>query len=248
MDVVILAGGRCDEELAAASGAEYRADIEVHGRTLAQTVLAAARPLGETILVGGPDGLSARQTAAGENFCESLRNGLEQVHTESFLLVTVDLPCLTTEALQDFLDRCDDRAGLNYPIVLAEECERRFPGMKRTTLKLREGEFTGGNVALMQTEAMRRALPVMERAYSLRKKPLLLARELGLGVLGRVVLGQMWPQTLPVARLEKAVGRLLGVLVHGVVSVYAELGADLDRAEQYQAFCGLEGSGNPTDN
>ncbi|MCH7945948.1 MAG: hypothetical protein IIC73_08055, partial [Armatimonadetes bacterium] len=132
-------------------------------------------------------------------------------------------------------------------IVRAEECERRFPGMKRTTLKLREGEFTGGNVALMQTEAMLRALPVMERAYSLRKKPLLLARELGLGVLGRVVLGQMWPQTLPVARLEKAVGRFLGVGVHGVFSGYAELGADLDGAEQYEAFCRLEGTCAPTD-
>ena len=247
MDVVILAGGRCDDELRAASGAEFRADIEVCGRTLARTVLEAAGPLGEPILVGGPAGLTKRQTAAGDDFCGSLRNGLEQVATEKFLLITVDLPCLTTQALQDFLDRCDGQAGLNYPIVRADECERRFPGMKRTTLKLREGEFTGGNVALMQTEAMRRALPVMERAYSLRKSPLRLARELGLGVLGRVVLGQIWPQTLPVARLEKAVGRFLGVGVHGVVSGYAELGADLDSAEQYEAFRRLEGSCSPTD-
>ena len=94
MDVVILAGGRCDDELRAASGAEFRADIEVCGRTLARTVLDAARPLAEPILVGGPEGLSQRQAAAGDDFCGSLRNGLEQVKTDKFLLVTVDLPCM----------------------------------------------------------------------------------------------------------------------------------------------------------
>lgn len=248
MDVVILAGGRCDEELRKASGAEFRAEIEVYGKTLVRTVLDAASPLGEPILVGGPDGLGAQQIAAGDNFCGSLRNGLEQVKTESFLLVTVDLPCLTTAALRDFLKRCDTQAGLNYPIVRAEDCERRFPGMKRTTLKLREGVFTGGNVALMRTEMMHRAMPVMERAYSLRKKPLRLAREVGLGLLGSVMLGQVWPHLLPAAKLEAAVGKFLGVGVRGVITEYAELGADLDSAEQYEAFRRLEQKADPADN
>ena len=240
MDIVILAGGRCDDELRKASGADTRAEIEINGARLVDTVLNATRPLGEPILVGGPSGITARQVEAGANFCDSLSNGLQQVTTKHFLLVTVDLPCLTTESLIDFIDRCDRSAGLNYPIVPMQDCEAKFPGMRRTTLKLREGEFTGGNVALMEKELMTRALPVMERAYEVRKKPLKLAQTIGLGVLCRVTLGQVWPRTLRLAALERAVGKFLGVPVRGVISRYAELGADLDKAEQYEQFVRLK--------
>ncbi len=236
MDVVILAGGRCDEALRAATGVDLRADIKVGGRTLTQIVLDATRPFGEPILVGGPLSAAPRRVEAGADFCGSLGNGLAQVKTDKFLLVTVDLPCLTNEGLQDFVSNCDPNAGLNFPVVRIEDCEREFPGMKRTTLKLREGTVTGGNVGLMETEAMRRALSVMERAYAMRKKPLKLAQMVGFGVLSRVVLGQVIPGTLPLTRLEKGVGRFLGVKVHAVVSRYPELGADLDKASDYEAF------------
>lgn len=240
MDVVILAGGKCDDELRAATGAEFRAEIEVHGTRLVDTVLEAAKPLGEPILVGGPANLSDRQVPAGADFCDSLRNGLEQVTTERFLLVTVDLPCLTTCALEDFVEQCDPKAGLNYPIVSSAACEESFPGMKRTTLKLREGVFTGGNVAMMDTEMMKRALPIMTKAYAFRKKPLRLAHVVGLGVLGRVLLGQIWPRTLSIKSLEKAMGKFLEVPVHAVPSKFAELGADLDKAEQFLIFQSLK--------
>lgn len=242
MDVVILAGGRCDDGLRAATGVELRADVKIGERTLAQIVLEATRPFGEPILVGGHVGSATRRVESGADFCDSLGNGLAQVQTESFLLVTVDLPCLTAEGLKDFVSHCDPDAGMNFPIVRIEDCEREFPGMKRTTLKLREGTVTGGNVAVMDTAAMRRALPVMEKAYALRKKPLKLAQMVGFGVLGRVMLGQAIPGTLPLARLEKGVGRFLGTNVHAVISHYPELGADLDKASDYQAFVRKLGS------
>ncbi len=242
MDVVILAGGKCDDALRAATGVELRADVLLGDKTLAQIVLEATRPFGEPILVGGHLGAASRRVESGINFCDSLGNGLSQVQTEKFLLVTVDLPCLTTEGLRDFVSHCDGDAGLNFPIVSKEDCERVFPGMKRTTLKLKEGVFTGGNVAVMDTTAMKRALPVMEKAYALRKKPLKLAQMVGFGVLGRVVLGQAMPGTLPVACLEKGVGRFLGTKVHAVISHYPELGADLDKASDYQAFVRKLGS------
>jgi hypothetical protein len=236
VDVVILAGGRTDEALRAATGANYRADIVLAGRTLAERVLEATAPFGEPILVGGPEGRSLRRVEGGADFCESLGNGLARVESERFLLVTVDLPCLTTEGLRDFVSNCDPSAGLNFPIVRIEDCEREFPGMRRTTLKLREGTVTGGNVGLMETAAMRRALPVMRRAYALRKRPLRLAHMVGFGVLARVVLGQAVPASLPLACLERGVGRFLGVKVHAVLSRYAELGADLDKAGDYEGF------------
>ena len=87
---------------------------------------------------------------------------------------------------------------------------------------------------------MKRALPVMEKAYAFRKKPLRLAHIVGLDVLGRVLLGQLWPKTLSIKSLEKAMGKFLEVPVHAVPSRYAELGADLDRAEQFEIFQSLK--------
>ncbi|HXH59768.1 MAG TPA: NTP transferase domain-containing protein [Fimbriimonadaceae bacterium] len=244
MDIVVLAGGKCNPELRDATGAEFRADVPIGGKTLAQIVIGAVRPLGTPVLVGGPSIEGVRRVQGGDNFCDSLSNGLNQVQSESFLLVTVDLPSLTTTALQDFIDNSDPKAGLNYAVVEKAACEKAFPGMKRTTLKLREGEFTGGNVALMDTAMMRRAMPVMQRAYDQRKKPLNLAMIVGFGILARVVVGQAVPALLPLAALERGVGRFLGVPVHAVPSKFAEIAADLDSADQYKAFMALQNAAN----
>ncbi len=242
MDVVILAGGKCDPELEQLTGVSYRGDIPYEGHTMAETVLAAVSSVGEPILVGGSPGLHERQVPAGDTFIRSIRNGLEAVKTETFLLATVDLPCLTAEAVTDFVSRCDTSAGLNYPIIRAEDCEKAFPGMKRTTLKLREGEFTGGNLGLMRTNLMRSALPVLERAYSARKSPLKLAGIIGYGLLGRVIVGSLCPWTLTLGSLEKKVGRFLGVPVKAIATPYAEIGADIDNATQYLCLKNLRKS------
>lgn len=236
MDVIVLAGGRCSPELRQATGVDSRAEIVVAGRTLVDRVIEAVGGVGEPILVGGPADTTIRQVPSGDNFCESLENGLRASESDYVLVCTVDLPCLTKNALKDFIARCDSAAGLSFPIVPMAACEKTFPGMSRTTLKLREGRFTGGNVALVDREAMLKSLPIIEAAYQRRKKPLALAGMVGYGTLIRVVIGQLIPWTLPLSALESVVGRFLGLKVKGIKSDFAELGADLDRPEHLAAF------------
>lgn len=236
MDIVILAGGKCDPEMKAASGVDHRAEIKVCGQRLVDIVLEAVRPLGEPILVGGPPIQNTLQVPAGDNFCDSLANGLGAASSDNILIVTVDLPCLTSDGLRKFLVDCNPNAGFNFPIIAKAACDAAFPGMKRTTLKLREGEFTGGNVALVHRATLNRALPILKRAYELRKKPLRLAGLVGYTTLIKVILGQIFPKSLPLTTLEAGVGRFLGTKVHAVQSESAELGADLDRSEHLRAF------------
>lgn len=243
MDIVILAGGKCEPGLAEHTGVEYRAELEFLGRPMVQIVLDAVSPIGDPILVGGPEGLYARQVEGGRSFVESLGRGLAAVTTEHFLLVTVDLPCLTTEAVTDFLNRCEPETALSYPIIRAEDCDRIFPGMKRTTLKLKEGEFTGGNIGYMRKDLMAKALPVLEQAYAYRKSPAKLAKLVGMGTLGRVVLAKFAPSTLDLETLERKVGRFLGVRVKAVVTPFAEIGADIDNVDQYKSLISLKTSG-----
>lgn len=243
MDIVILAGGRCDPDLAEFSGTEWRADLPFGGRSMLDIVVSAVSGFGDPIVVGAAGDPIVRHVPAGAHFIESLSNGIGAVTTPEFLLATADLPCLTAEAVQDFLDRCDPQAGFNYPVITVDDCESAFPGMRRTSLRLREGEFTGGNIALMQTDSMRRALPTMQEAYANRKKPLKLAAMVGLDTLFRVAVGRVAPASLPLATLEAKVSRFLGVRIKAVVSRYAEIGADIDNLAQYKSLIALK---NPT--
>jgi len=240
MDVLLLAGGRCSPELFEHTGIEWRAELPIWGSTIVDRVIRVLQPFGQVYLVGHVHREQVTTIPGGESFIESLRRGMEQIQTEEFLLATADIPLLTAESVQDFLSRCDRRAALNYPIVRAECFSDALSQVHRTTLKLREGRFTGGNIALVQTKLMQAALPTMERAYAARKKPLKLAGIVGWGTLFRVALGQISPRVLSKASLESAVSRFLGAPVHAVISDHQGIGMDIDNFEQYRVISSLK--------
>jgi len=231
LTTVILAGGRLGPEWKAGSDLTFRSELPIRDRRMVDVVIEAVAAWGQPVIVGGPPALATVE--AGASFIESLSRGLSQVTTEQFLLVTADLPFLTAEAVAGFLDGCDAEAMLNYPIIPVDRCEAAYPGMPRTTLKLAEGRFTGGNMSLMRTDLMRRELPKMEEAYALRKRPLALAAMVGYGTLARVLLGQWMPALVPIRSLEAAVTRMLGAQVRGIVVDSPAIGADIDTPEQY---------------
>jgi len=237
MDVLILAGGNTSPELREATGIESRAQLPFRGRAMVDWVLDAVKHLGPVVFVGEPLGWEGegeiRVVPAGKSFVESLGNGLKAVQSESFLLVTADLPFLTREAVDDFITRCDPTQLFNYPIIRMTDANAKFPQFKRTAMKLKEDEFTGGNILLVKTDLMKQILPRLDEAYANRKSPLKLGRMVGLGTLGRMLLGKLFPATLPIQALEKAVGGILGGPVKGIITPYAEIGTDIDSPEQY---------------
>ena len=145
------------------------------------------------------------------------------------LIVSSDIPLLTPEAVEDFIERAQKTgADLAYPIIPRSHCERRYPGLKRTYLKTGDGVFTGGNLMLVSRDFIAKT-GRSAGAYAARKQVLKLARMIGIGVLFRVILGQVIPQVLRVSVLERAVSRMLGAKVSAVVSAYPEIGEDVDK-------------------
>lgn len=237
MDVVILAGGKCTPELEALGGTPYRAMLPFHGRPMVEIVRNATSFLGPPIIVGGPPGMSDRQTTPGETFIESLNLGLNEVKTKTFLLATSDLPFITEVAIKDFIDRCTDNATIYYPIINVNTIiDPRYVGLKRTTLRLQEGRFTGGNIAIINADLIRKVLPLMQQAYDARKSPVQLAKMIGLETLAQVLIGQVCPQVLSIKKLERAIERFLKEPVKAIVTPYAEVGIDVDNAEHYKAL------------
>jgi molybdopterin-guanine dinucleotide biosynthesis protein A len=237
---VVLAGGRAEERFRAATGVENRALAPVAGRPMVNWVLdglSAAATVDRVVLVGA-EGLAdtpgARQRLrGGSDLVETMERGLGACPGAAHvLLVSADVPALTAEGVDAFVrDGIAADADIVYPIVPQRAMEATFPGSKRTYLRLTDGVFTGGNLFLVRPEPLLRQREVIRRAYAARKQPLRLAALLGWGVLLRLLL-----RRLSLVDAEAAVSRLLGLRARALVTEHAELGADLDRAEDLEGM------------
>ncbi len=249
MDIVVLAGGKTSDALRDRTSVERRADLEIHGKRILDRVCEALREgVGEELssfVVVGSEAPQAISVPAGDSFLTSLQNGVEACQSNLLLVSACDLAFLEAESVSTFLTLCDRECDLNYPIVPLEACRKAFPNMKRTSLKVREGRFTGGNLFLLQRSALPSLMPRLEAAYQSRKSPAALARIVGVGTLLRVLLGQLVPWTLPIPYLERHVGRVLGLSVHAVPVHSADIGADVDNLEQYEQALLAASPGDP---
>lgn len=235
MDVILLAGAKCDPALREATGAEYRCEIVIEGRTLLDTALAACAGFGPTVVVGprAPEGTILARP--GEKLLGSMRNGLDASRGEQILFVTADLPYIQAEHIEDFLHRIPAGTDLAYSIVPVQACYERFPGQKRTSLRVREGTFTGGNLIFARREVIERLMVFLESAYDARKRPLRLASLVGMGTMVRASFGQLVPGTLPLSYLEGTFSRRISGQAQAIVSAHPEVATDLDSLAQYQA-------------
>lgn len=235
---VILAGGGANDPLAQHAGVPTKAHLPLDGKPMVGYVIAALRAsryVGPLVYVGEPPPELAAQlnscVPAGQRFVDSLQAGCEAalalaVPGQRLLLVTGDLPWLTAEAVDHLLTQAPT-AALVYTIVAKATAEAQFPGQARTYARLRDGVYTGGNAVLATSEAIPLLLPLIERAFLARKRPLALAGLVGWGTLLRVAL-----RLASLSELETRVSRLLGASARAFVTPYACIGADLDRPSQ----------------
>ncbi len=177
---LILAGARGSPEMQAATGGlENRALVPLAGRSMLDYVVEAVRGglkgSGRVLVAGDvptPPGCDA--VPGGASLVDTLLNGAAALAPEEsrLLVATADIPFLTSEAVADFLRQAERLpAQFHYPIVPADRCAERFPRMRRTTLRIAEGRFTGGNLVLLDPSflrshegcAARRLRPAQER-------------------------------------------------------------------------------------
>jgi len=245
---VILAGRRNEGRLRALYDGAYEAMLPVAGRPMAAWVIAAcleARTVGPVVLVGPPEVLADQelaraastgrlaQVAPGSDLIESVRRGVDALATfqprpERLLLLTGDAPLITGKILDRFLDRCPPDADLCYPIVRRDTMEARFPGAARTYVRLRDGEFTGGNALVVRSVVLPRILDRARELYAARKQPWKLAVHFGPVILWRVL-----TRRATVAELEGRISRIAAVRGRAIVAADAEIAMDVDKAADH---------------
>ena len=248
--IVILAGGQASMDMEAATGVSNRALIKLSGKAMLLRVVEALREselCGEITVVGKvpPSDYYSRLPDKGD-FISNVISGAVVAGEAPFLLFcTCDLPFLTGEAVTDFLTAAlgkaiEGGASVVYPVVPVSRCYTRFPGMKRTALKLKEARFTGGNMMLTRPQFIISQKKRIADAYRARKSPLRLANMLGWDMIFRLLVSQTFmPHLLTLPLLEKRISQLINGPARVFVSAYPEIATDLDKPTDYDAVLNI---------
>ena len=243
VDAVVLAGAKNTGRLREMDGSYYEASIKIAGRPMVYYVLdaLAAVPEIRRIMVAAPSGAfpddqgnwhgKVSFTAAGDSLLENIRRGIKALNTNAkVLIVTSDIPLLNPGAVSDFILRCQEReADVYYPIISRDVNDHEFPGIKRTYFRLREGVFTGGNMALISPQIFEAYQPIIEQAIAMRKNPWKLSRLLGIKFIFKFMLKQ-----LSIGEIESRVEDVLQLRGVGVISPYPQVGIDVDKPSDLQ--------------
>ncbi|ASS77014.1 hypothetical protein CIG75_20315 [Tumebacillus algifaecis] len=219
MDVLVLAGGHSDD-----LPVLQKANLLIDGKRMVDHVVAALEQVPALDQIRIEHGES-------DSLVTNLLTAIERWQAESsdyLLIASCDIPFLTPEAVTSFLDACPPGYDFYYPVVSQAVCETRFPGVRRTYVKLKDGTFTGGNLFLVRAAVLPPLSARLHRMFQNRKRPLLLAREFGWGTTlsfaASALLG-----TLSIAKVERQVERLCGIKAKAVISEHAEIGTDIDK-------------------
>jgi GTP:adenosylcobinamide-phosphate guanylyltransferase len=236
LDAVVLAGADNHGSLAACTDTPYEAMIDIQGRPMVEYVVDALRNsehVGRIAVIGpehvlGPilEGKVYRVAQSGQSIVETMLIGIEVLQpSKNVLVVTADIPLITTEAIDDFVGNCEKvRADIYYPVCRKEENEKKYPGMHRTYATLREGTFTGGNIFVLNPAMVIKWRREIERAVAVRKSVIGMARLLGFRLMVKFLLG-----SLSLREAEDRVARVLGCPVAAVESTFPEIGVDVDK-------------------
>jgi len=237
VDVVILAGARNKGPLKEVSPIEHEALIEIGELPMVEYVIRAVKKANLTrkVAVVGP----ARELEesiqekvdfiidAGDSIRENITRGIDVLDEQKYvLLMTSDIPLVTAEIIDDFISTCleDNEADLYYPIIPKEENLAKYPNVKRTYFHLVEGVFTGGNMVMMSPSIIEGAAEIIDKAFSLRKKPWKLSQLLGMKFIFKFVI-----RHLSINEIEEKVSKITGYKGHFMITQYPEIGFDVDK-------------------
>jgi len=237
--VVILAGGNTPDNIIESGESEKeRAFIDVCGRPMLGWVLDAVRTsgsIGEILVIGNSKrmkdvfGFADNEIAEQKSsMLENLMIGMNAFRDQKrVLVVTCDIPLITTGILDDLIGQIYQiEADIHYPIVDVAYFDERFPGSHRTTQKLKEGTFTGGNIFQLSPGPVIANRERVEAVIRDRKSPAKLVKLFGMGFILKFALRQ-----LDLKGLESKASQILGAKMRAVLTKHPQVGLDVDKSD-----------------
>jgi molybdopterin-guanine dinucleotide biosynthesis protein A len=246
VNAILTAGGmtRPGEPLYALTGLGYKALLDLNGQPMAQYTLDAlnAAPCIERIVMVGlpPDHPlhSQRPLVSLPDAGDMVANILSGAHeiarldptATHALIVSADIPALSGEMVEWMIDQVEALdAEIYYNVIERRVMEARFPGSKRTYVRLKGLEVCGGDLNAIRLSLTQEDNPLWARLIAARKNPIQQASIVGFDTLLLLLLRQLTLQDA-----LRAVCRRLGLRGQALVCPYAELGMDVDKPFQLE--------------
>jgi GTP:adenosylcobinamide-phosphate guanylyltransferase len=236
---IALAGGSLEPDFRRAGYAvANKAYLPVGGRLMIVRVLSALRAANNVSdirvvtqpqlldQVPGIRALCDAVVTPGPDLIGSVMAGLEGQSDERRVLVcATDLPLLTAQAIDAFADLADQTpCDVGYGFVSRSVHDQRYPGVRHTWVRLREGTFCGGGVSVMRAGAAKKIQAALRRFTDARKSPLKMAALFSPRLAFRLLRGGV-----SIAELEEQANRLTGLVCRGILCPFPEVAVNVDR-------------------
>lgn len=248
-DVILPAGGRLDEAFAQESGVSIKALLPIGDETILARTIQMLRSLDciGRIVVIGPNELKkdAKKAhaliAEGQSGPDNIFRGLEWLQNNAsstnrvldsrarVLVITTDLPFVSSQSVLHFLESCPEDADICMPIVGRQAFDARFPDAPGVWVRLHDGEWTLGCAFLLRVEALTKSRPHIERIFDARKSQMQMAK-----LLGPIFIARLLTKRLTVAHIKERCERVLDCRGAVIQNAAPELAFDIDDAPEYR--------------
>jgi GTP:adenosylcobinamide-phosphate guanylyltransferase len=249
MDAVVTAGGipPSNDPLYQYSQGRSKALVEVGGRPMIQWVLdaLAGAPRVERVAVVGLDeasGVTGGGKALGfvpaqGDMIPNIQAGVRWVASQNpqathVLLVSSDIPAITTEMVDWVLDAAEDGDyDLYYTVVEKEVMERRFPGSKRSYITTSDAVVCGADLNVVGVRAVLDVAhqSLWEKVVEARKNAFKQAQLVGFDILLRLL-----TRRISLGYAEANISQRLGIRGRILRCPFAEVGMDVDKPWQLE--------------
>ncbi len=246
MYAILTAGGipQPEDPLYPYSKGDPKALIDVAGKPMIQWVidaLNAAQQVDAIILIGlsAKTGLySAKplhylpnQGRMLANLVAGINKALELDPTTEYVLVaSSDIPAITGDMVDWLITKCmETRDDLYYGVCPREVMEARFPGSKRSYVRLKDVEVCGADLNLTHVRMATEHLDLWEQLIGYRKSAMRQAAVLGLDTFWKVL-----TRSATLDELAEHICRRLGVRGRVIVWDRAEPAMDVDKPHQLE--------------
>ena len=246
MDAIVTAGGipQPDELLYEYTKGDSKALLDIAGKPMIQWVLNAlsgASSVERVVIVGlGPEsGVTCSKPLIflpnQGAMIENVRAGVKAVMEANpaahhILAVSSDIPAITPEMIDwavNITTQTDE--DIYYNVITRQVMESRYPGSKRSYIRLKDYELCGGDMNVIRAQTAVGNEELWKRIIDARKNALKQAALLGFDTLFQLLF-----HSITLEDAIKKVCKRLGIKGRAILCPYAEIGMDVDKPHQLE--------------